>query len=106
MGHVGTVPTYPPSVDGWARPRYKANALYEKMAAFEEKWISTPENGCAADRRLGDAVAESRKMLAKYGEVFGKAFESNPLARMRDRMKALETTYHANIKTKGGKSKP
>ena len=39
-------------------------------------------------------------MLSKYGETFGKAFTSNPLARMRDRMKALETTYRTNIKTK------
>ena len=95
-----------PSVDRWGRPRYKANDLYEKMAAFEEKWISASESGCAAKRRLGDAVAESRKMISKYGEVFGKAFASNPLARMRDRMEALETIYRANIKTKGGKSKP
>ena len=36
------------------------------------------------------------------GEAFGKAFASNPLARMRDRVESLETTYRANINTADG----
>ena len=83
------------------RPAFRSTPFYSRMADWESGWIKTPHTSYAP-YRPGNPVAESRRILSKWGNVIRENLAVNPITRLseargRISMKAVDHSLGAVI---------
>lgn len=68
-------------VKDWGRPGLRTTPFLDALADWEDAWIASGHAGYAPYRE-GDPVAESKRILAKWGALIREKLATNPIARL------------------------